>query len=222
MFDQIYGIDLAEEHYAKAIEDLSKFIAKNGRDAKGFKFANAEGVGLKDVTYERADEAAAALHDFATPGANPIVQKELDLFVGELRRIGTLPNGPAYGYIEAIPEHVSVRFYKRRMLTNLPVKASIINAHGVYMNAVLKGAHMDPFLAEIVPILHRFNKTKPEEIALATTFIDQIIGNPTRMNKDSMAEMGRLMGFMYQGTLLGNLSATMANYLGQTGFILAA
>ncbi len=224
-FDLIYGDEkFFKESYAKALHELSQFLGdpKKGRAAPGFRFSDASSLKLLDHTYERADQAVADLFGMILPELNIADRKLLDLTVGTLKELGTKKTGPLYGYVEAIPEKVAVRFYERRTLSNLPVRADIISAHATYMNAVLKGAHMDPLLADINPILHKYEKgLRGDEVQLTKSFIDDIIGNPSRANKVSMDAMGKIMGALYQGTLVGNLSATMANYLGQTGFILA-
>jgi hypothetical protein len=227
-WDAIYGNDqFFQEAYAVGLKDLSSFIGNptNKRDTAGFRFTDSSSLGLVDKTYTRADEAIAdlfGLEGFGMRGLNVKDDHILDTLVGTFKNLGTTKVGTAYGYVEAIPESVAIRFYQRRTLSNLPMRADIVTSHATYMNAVLKGVHMDSALAKINPMLNKFSQgARRDEYDLVTSWIDDQIGNPTRANAVSMSSMGRIMGALYKGTLTGNLAATTANYLGQTGFILA-
>lgn len=220
--DNFFGAENIDRDLATELYAISDFMRNNPRNAAGFKFRDPESLGLPATEYGRVDEALMDLLNIPYSEAHTDL---VDQMVRIASDIGANSNKPrsVIAAISSIPESVRVKFYQRRLISKFPQRhPDLLEGYGAYMNTVLKAIHFDPVLAEAVPVV-RATKAMGEhqEAAFIANFVYDIVGNPNKMNRELADAMGSVTSYFYSGTLLGNVSSTVANYIGQTGFIFA-
>lgn len=221
LLDQHFGVPkLREEALANTIADLSEFIAANGRDAAGYAWKDAEGIGLKEQQFERADEAVRTLFNLPAGDAG---KDDLDQLIGKMRSIGAQPRkGSAIGYLEMIPEKIAVRFYRHRVLSNAPLVGDAIGAYQAYMTSVLRATHLNPLLPEFTKASRDARQLYGNDVANGfISIINDSMGHQSRITSAARYEIAGLARLSYMATLVGNFSGAVSDYLGQMGFILA-
>lgn len=218
--DSFFGLDMIDETLGEEIQALSTFIQKNGRDAAGFSFKDPKGLALDAKVYDRADQAVADLFDIAK--ANPDTLAATVRVLREMKPVDPMKSRSVIASISVIPDHVRVRFYKRRMLSTIPQRQpSLIRGFGAYMNTVHKAIHFDDVLEKFVDISRSLEKVDPHEADMLNRFVLDVTGNPNRASTPGVEEASRIVQSMYLATLWANPSPTISNYLGQTLFVSA-
>lgn len=225
--DALYGTGELEAEFLEEARHLAKLLAEfraGGKPARDtFSFINAQsnlGITARSYAWDR-DGFTAAMRDLfdlrgQTGATTPLEQAGWKALEDLNRRPGSLIAMMSY-----VPSEIKVRFYKRRMQTARPWIADVTQSFPAYMNATLKFAHIQPILEDVVTAVERAQRETPEIAPGMIRFINDLIGNPHRASRVALNEMGKILSLSYNATLGMNLSAGFANYLGQTGFIVA-
>lgn len=220
--DNFFGAENIDKDLATELYAIADFMRNNPRNASGFKFKDPDSLGLPGSEYTRVDEALMDLLNIPYSEAN----KDLvDQMVRIVSGIGTdsHKSRSVIAAISAVPENVRVKYYQKRLISKFPQRhPDLLEGYGAYMNTVLKAIHFNPVLSEAVPIVRATKQMgEHQESAFIANFIYDIVGNPNKGNRELADAMGGITSTFYAATLLGNVSSTVANYLGQTGFVFA-
>lgn len=228
-FDTAFGTHNLDDELSEAIIALARFVhapkpTPGLAPVAPFEFPNAAKLGLPvGQLYADVDDAIMDLFRLQRPRTGPKSPAD-DLIShvrGRLKRIADNPSPSLVASLSAVPSEIRNRFYQRRVLSQLPLRGSAVEAFSAYMNASLKFAYIQPIIDDLAKIARDTKHRDVYEGDLFIHWVSDVLGGPRRASRGAMRAINRVTSAIYMSTLGSNLSPVIGNLLGQMGFILS-